>query len=70
MRNINEEDSTDGICDQCHKRIEVCECEDIHCGKCEDGMPRKHKCADEPTHCEYCDEPLEDCNCQPSWLNE
>ena len=70
MRYINEEDSTDGICDHWHKRIEVCKCEDIHCGKCEDGMPRKHKCADEPMHCEYCDEPREDCNCQPSWLNE
>jgi hypothetical protein len=62
---MNEADSTNGICDYCHLRIEDCECE-ITCQKCEDGLPRKHKCTKEPTHCEYCGEPIEDCHCQPS----
>ena len=64
MKQINDEESTDGICDYCGEKIAVCECEGIHCKTCEDGLPRKHKCVKAPTHCEYCDEPIDDCNCQ------
>jgi len=67
MNPINDEESTNGICDHCHQRIEVCECE-LHCQKCEDVMSRKHKCADDPRVCPDCGEPIDDCHCQPSGL--
>jgi hypothetical protein len=62
---MNEDDSTNGICDHCNERVVACKC-DITCQKCEDLFPRHHKCAKDPTHCEYCDEGIETCNCQPS----
>ena len=62
---MNEDESTNGICDHCNERIEVCQCE-ITCQKCEDALPRRHKCAKDPTHCEYCGEHVETCHCQPS----
>lgn len=64
---MNEDESTDGICDHCKERIEVCECE-ITCQKCEDACRRKHTCVEEPDVCEYCDEPPDDCQCRK--LNE
>jgi hypothetical protein len=63
---MSDEESTNGICDHCHERIEVCKCDDIHCPKCEDALPRNHKCAKDPTHCEYCGESVDDCECKPS----
>lgn len=62
---MNDDESTNGICDHCHERISVCECE-ITCQTCEDAMPRKHECVQESNVCPYCDEPIDDCHCQPS----
>ena len=66
-RVLNAADSTDGVCDQCGSPIEDCECEDIICQTCEDGLPRLHKCAGGAAHCEYCGESINDCQCQPSY---
>jgi hypothetical protein len=62
-RQLNAEDSTEGICNCCGEPITTCECDDIHCPVCEDGMPRRHACVEDSEVCEYCGEPLEDCNC-------
>ena len=63
---MNKDDSTNGICDFCDEPIKDCDCEDIACQKCEDGLPRDHKCASDSTICDFCDETVNDCNCQPS----
>ena len=39
---LNDFESTGGVCDKCSNPIEQCGCE-IHCSECEDLMPRKHK---------------------------
>ena len=62
---MNEDESTNGICDHCNLSIKVCECE-ITCQKCEDSLLRRHKCVDDPAHCEYCGEDIDNCHCQPS----
>lgn len=65
---LNDEESTNGLCDHCRMRISDCECEDIHCQTCEDFRARRHRCVQVPERCEYCDELMDNCECKPSWL--
>jgi hypothetical protein len=62
MNPLNDDESTNNICDHCQEQIEKCDC-DIFCGECEDGMPRRHKCADTPNFCDFCKEHIEECEC-------
>jgi hypothetical protein len=60
---INDFESTGGICDQCGKPIEHCPCE-VHCEVCEDLMPRPHKHVPDKDYCSKCGQPLHDGDCE------
>jgi hypothetical protein len=55
---LNDFESANGVCDHCAEPIDACECE-IHCGVCEDAMPRRHKHVQDKDNCATCGQPYQ-----------
>lgn len=60
---LNDFESTNGVCDHCAKPIENCACE-VHCGDCEDLMPRKHEHVPDKDYCRNCGQPAHEGDCE------